>query len=274
MHVFSLLLVALPVVCCCAESGDSDLLDPQASAGRELSITIVFDNYSFDDRLKTAWGFACVIDGLEKTVLFDTGLDGEILLSNMRILGMDPKDIDIVVLSHEHGDHVNGLESLLKVNSDVSVFMPPSFSAKLKAAARAAGARVVEVEPGQKICDRLFTTGEMGRQIIEEGVYIDTGKGLVVITGCAHPGIVEIAAKAKELSGLEPYYILGGFHLRQHSDQALTQIMGSLKDLGAQKVVPTHCTGDRARELFQEAFGKSCHSGGVGAKFTIGFSDK
>ena len=78
-----------------------------------LSITVVSDNNPYKAGLKTSWGFACVIRGAEKTILFDTGGSSVILLGNMKLLGINPKDIDVVVLSHIHGDHVGGLDGFL-----------------------------------------------------------------------------------------------------------------------------------------------------------------
>ncbi len=83
------------------------------NAVKDLSITVSYDNNPYKERLTTAWGFSCVIRGTEKTILFDTGGNGSILLTNMEKLGINPKEVDLVVLSHIHGDHVGGLASFL-----------------------------------------------------------------------------------------------------------------------------------------------------------------
>jgi 7,8-dihydropterin-6-yl-methyl-4-(beta-D-ribofuranosyl)aminobenzene 5'-phosphate synthase len=77
-----------------------------SSAIGELRITVIYDNNPYKEGLITSWGFACVIYGAEKTILFDTGGNSAVLLDNMQQLGMDPKEIDVVVLSHIHGDHI------------------------------------------------------------------------------------------------------------------------------------------------------------------------
>ena len=105
-------------------------------------MTIVYDNNRFDPRLKTAWGFSCVVRGLEKTILFDTGGDGHTLLGNMRQLGVEPAEVDIVVLSHIHGDHTGGLERFLEKNPRVVVYLPDSFPGSFKKAVISLGARV------------------------------------------------------------------------------------------------------------------------------------
>jgi 7,8-dihydropterin-6-yl-methyl-4-(beta-D-ribofuranosyl)aminobenzene 5'-phosphate synthase len=92
-----------------------------------LSITVVYDNNPYKAVLTTSWGFACVIKGTEKTVLFVTGGNSAVLLNNMQQLGIDPEEIDIVVLSHIHGDHVGGLKVFLKENFNVTVYLPATF---------------------------------------------------------------------------------------------------------------------------------------------------
>lgn len=71
----------------------------------DLTITDIYDNYPAQAGFTTAWGFVCVIQGTDKTILFDTGSDGAVLLANMAKAGIDPDVIDLVVLSHQHWDH-------------------------------------------------------------------------------------------------------------------------------------------------------------------------
>jgi len=73
--------------------------------------------------LETAWGFSCLVDGLEKTILFDTGGNSSMLLSNMRKLGVDPQKVEIIVISHLHSDHVGGLRGFLEKDHNLNVFL-------------------------------------------------------------------------------------------------------------------------------------------------------
>ena len=220
----------------------------------ELKLTVVYDNDVFQEGLKSEWGFACLIEGPEKTILFDTGGDGAILMSNMQKLGIDPGIVDIVVLSHEHWDHVGGLSDFLEKNCEVSVYMLKSFPGKLKKTAKKRGADVIEVHDPVEICRNVRTTGEMGSQIKEHGLIISTVKGSIVITGCAHPGIAEIAEKAKEIGKDKILFVMGGFHLMGHKRSQIESIIGHFRKLGVQYASPCHCSGENARLLFAEEY--------------------
>ena len=90
----------------------------------KISMFVVYDNYQFNPDLDTGWGFGCVVRTPTQTILFDTGGNSSIMLSNMETLNIDPEKIDIVVISHIHGDHVGGLEGFLQRNCNVKVFIP------------------------------------------------------------------------------------------------------------------------------------------------------
>ena len=236
---------------------------------KSLEITIVHDNYENVAGLETAWGFACVIDGLEKRILFDTGFDGNILLANMKKLGIEPASIDCVVLSHAHNDHVGGLKAFLESNPKCTVYMPKVFPEILHQMVTDYGAQLVLTEDSVNVCEGLRTTGVMGIQIAEQGIFIDCRDGVVVITGCAHPGIVDMVRRAAELSSRKPVMVMGGFHLGNNSKSAVEGIIAAFREMGVERVSPTHCTGDNAIKIFSDAYGKSYYPGGVGAKYNI-----
>jgi 7,8-dihydropterin-6-yl-methyl-4-(beta-D-ribofuranosyl)aminobenzene 5'-phosphate synthase len=228
-----------------------------------VSITVVYDNNAYDPRLQTAWGFGCLIKRGETTILFDTGGDGAVLLSNMAALDLEPRDVDVVVLSHIHGDHTGGLSSLLASGAQPTVYVPRSFPASFKARVRAQ-ANLVEVGEAVEITDGVYTSGEMGSGLIEQALVLSTAQGLVVVTGCAHPGVVEMVRRAKEVGGDEIYLVLGGFHLGGASKGKIEEIIADFQRLGVQTVAPCHCTGGRALSLFREAFGEDFIRNGVG----------
>lgn len=236
-----------------------------AIIGGDISFSIVYNNVPFDTSFKTAWGMSCYIEGFEKNILFDTGGDGEILLYNMGKLKIDPKSVDLVVLSHIHGDHIEGIWELLKINPKITVYLPSSFPRNFKSRVKSSGAKVIEVSKPTKICKDLWSTGEMGRFMKEQALVLNTKKGIIVVTGCAHPGIVNIVKKACKLVQNKVYLVLGGFHLMAYSESEVKKIIKELKQIGVEKIAPSHCTGGRAIELFREAWEKDFFDLGCGA---------
>lgn len=231
---------------------------------KETNITVTFDNNQYKDGLKTSWGFSCLIKGAEKTILFDTGGDGSILLENMKKLEIKPEEIDLIVLSHIHGDHIGGLDGFLKTNPKVYVYLPKCFPTSLKRNIEKYGAKVIDVQKPMEICKGIYSTGELGTWIIEQSLIIYTDKGMVVITGCAHPGIVKIVEKAKNIIKDKVLLVMGGFHLRNKSSKQIEKIISSLKNMEVKYTGPCHCSGDNARKLFEKEYQKNYINIGVG----------
>ena len=228
--------------------------------------TIVYDNRTLDSNLASAWGFSCLVDG---DLLFDTGGDGRTLLSNMEKMGIDSAVIKVVVLSHIHGDHTGGLGGLLGTGIRPTVYVPRSFPEHFKANVRSL-TTLVEVHGPVKIRPGIHTTGEVGRGLVEQALAVETGDGLVVVTGCAHPGVVKMVRRAKESAGGEVYLVMGGFHLGGTSQRQVKAVIADFRQLGVQRVAPCHCTGDRAIRAFAEEYGDDFIETGVGMVLDIG----
>jgi 7,8-dihydropterin-6-yl-methyl-4-(beta-D-ribofuranosyl)aminobenzene 5'-phosphate synthase len=226
-------------------------------------ITIVYDNTVHDERLSADWGFAALIELADQTILFDTGGSGSILVRNMMELDIDPADIDAIVLSHEHADHTGGLALLLAQGIEPTMYLPSSFTSSMKSFAGSHG-QLVEVTEPAEIYPGVFTTGEIGDEILEQALLLDTPDGLVVITGCAHPGIVEILHRVNEISDRDIDMVVGGFHLGSHSESQIVAIIDEFQNLGVKRVIPAHCTGELAQSLFAEAYGDKYSIGGAG----------
>ena len=247
-------------------------LPPSATPTEEvvemIRITIVYDNYPYKAGLGTEWGFSAFITYKDDNILFDSGGSGALLLSNLDALGIKPREIQTVVLSHEHYDHTGGLQYLLSAGAEPNLFIPPSFSTAIKDQFRSQ-TQMVEVAPGMELADRMFSIGEMTGPPPEQGLVIDTSEGLVLITGCAHPGVDRMVLEAKRQFEKEIYLVLGGFHLGNATDSRINQIINLLKEEGVQNVAPCHCTGDRAIGMFRNAFGEDFIRVGVGAVISI-----
>jgi len=230
-----------------------------------LRLTVIYNNIPFDNRLRTGWGFSCLIEGTEQTILFDTGGEGSILLGNMKRMNIDPMAVDMVFLSHIHADHTGGLEALLKKNPHVTVCLPECFPDSFKQAIKSYGANVKSLCKPTRLLHRIHSSGEMGDSIKEQALILETSSGLLIITGCAHPGVVNVVRKAKELFKVEVYLVMGGFHLAGMSNAQVRETISALKELGVKKVAPSHCTGEKAIAFFKEAWGDNFLEGGVGA---------
>ena len=100
--------------------------------------------------------------------------------------------------------------------------------------------------------------------IIEQALVVETPDGSVVITGCAHPGIEEIVRQAQAAVPGEVALLVGGFHLLETAKDQVETIVADLRELGVEEVMATHCTGDEAMALFEDAYGEDYLEGGVG----------
>ena len=245
------------------------ILFTSSAFAKDLDLTILYDNNPYNEELETRWGFSCLVEGLEKTILFDVGGDGAVLLKNMKKLKIDPEEVDVVVLSHIHHDHIGSLPDFLEKNPHVHIYMPKSFPQSIKDKIKKAGAKLIEVNRFREICTNAYSTGELGDLIKEESLILRTSRGLVIITGCAHPGIVNIIKKAKEMMRSDIYLIVGGFHLCWMNFSRVNKIIMGVQAAGVQKVAPCHCSGDLARKQFRKVYGKDFILVGAGKTITI-----
>ena len=186
-----------------------------------MKITIIFDNTVFDKTLQPNWGFSALVETNGKKILFDTGGSGAILLSNMQQLGISPNAIGDIFISHAHFDHTGGLSAFLDENSDVTVWVPPSFRGVKNAN------KVIEVKTPTKFYEGIYSTGELDG--IEQSLCVETSKGVVIVAGCCHPEVTHIIDTASQFGNV--YGIVGGLHgNRPEALEGLNLICG------------THCT--------------------------------
>ncbi len=251
------------------EFGGLSRASAQDQSAGDIEILVICDNYSFRSDLETGWGFSCLIKGMEKTVLFDTGESGAKLMRNMEKMGVSAEAVDAVILSHIHGDHTGGLEAFLKTSRGVTVYLPDSFPDRFKKAVKSFGADVVSVRGPLQICRDVFSTGEMGVFPTEQSLVLRSASGLIVLTGCAHPGIVKIIEKAKDMFKEDVLLVMGGFHLMDMSVNDMARLFAKFQDLGVRYVGPCHCTGEIQIKAFEKTYGKYFLKAGVGKVIRI-----
>jgi 7,8-dihydropterin-6-yl-methyl-4-(beta-D-ribofuranosyl)aminobenzene 5'-phosphate synthase len=222
-----------------------------------MQIKILFDKGAKDKKLHTGWGVSFLVDD---KILFDTGEKGPWLIENMNNLGVDIARIEAVVISHDHWDHTGGLWELLKANNGLKVYACPGFSKEFKEKVRQLQAVLIEVAKLTEVSHNIFITGEIpgayhGKYMPEQAVVLKTENGISVITGCAHPGILKMAEKAKAKFPAVPIYlVLGGFHLMESDKRAIEIVADNFKKMGIIRVGPTHCSGPQAQEIFKKIY--------------------
>ncbi|MCP4215331.1 MAG: MBL fold metallo-hydrolase [bacterium] len=236
-----------------------------------IKITIIYDNYLFDNSkdLKTDWGFACLVEGFSRTILFDTGHQPDTLVHNCKQLNIDLQKVGGIVISHNHHDHVGGLPAILPQLKNIPLYLPFSTGEKEIEGYRGKGAKIITSKEPVQLCKGVHLTGEMGTGIKEQALILDTHKGLVVITGCSHPGIIEMVRQAEKVLKKKVYFVLDGFHLLKKSKEEVAAISSQFKRLGVQMVGATHCTGDNSIQTVKDAYKENFVTLGVGKIITI-----
>jgi len=246
------------------------------------------------------------IDDNEATIMIDTGPTPEALLHNVDAMGVNLEDVNVIALSHGHYDHTGGLiESLKRMKKRVPVIGHPTvFEPKLSLTPHlrligapfrssdvesAGGVPLLATDP-VKIANGITTTGEVprttafervtgfwtvhNRRFIEDKMLDDQslvidveGKGLVVVAGCAHAGIINTIKHAQKITeNSRVYAVLGGFHLWNAENKRIQATVDELEKLDLEFVGPCHCTGKKAIKKIAETFGDRCqplHAGDI-----------
>jgi 7,8-dihydropterin-6-yl-methyl-4-(beta-D-ribofuranosyl)aminobenzene 5'-phosphate synthase len=155
------------------------------------------------------------------------------------------------------------------MNRQIAIYLPKSFPKKFKENIQKCGATPIEVKEPQKICEDVYSTGQIGKLIKEQSLVIRTRAGLIIMTGCAHPGILKMVKAARESAGGSILLVLGGFHLEWATTGKIQKVISAFKQWHVQYVGPCHCCGHKARSLFEKCYGKNYINIGTGKVIAV-----
>jgi len=244
--------------------------------------------------------------GEKSSFLLDTGSTGAAIAHNSEKMGINLKGLGGIFISHNHKDHTTGLETVLAKTGPVPVFIHPyGFYTKWVKSRRnrlekdrlaGLGAQWRAEEGPQAMSPSLLTTGtvprvtdfeeiigQSDRKVEKDGAmeaerFLDDGalvmkvkgKGLAIVTGCAHSGIINTIEHAQKLGGNEKIYaLIGGFHLTQGSPERITKTILALKEKQIRYLVPLHCTGFEAMASMWQAFPETYVIPSVGTRVEL-----
>ena len=237
--------------------------------------------------------------GHTTNLLMDTGPSADIVFQNAQKLDVDLRKADLIVLSHGHYDHTGGLLGVLKhIGKRVPVIahpeaLEPKFARRKKRLKKAGiPFQVSELEKSSgiltlkrgptSIAPGVLVSGEIERaspfeevkrfKTMKEGKLVDDympddqalfvtirGKELVIITGCAHAGLINTVRQAQKMTGSSGVHaVIGGFHLASASVERVKATIDELRKTGIKVIMPCHCTGERAITKFSGVFSSKC----------------
>ena len=287
LRIFAFLLLCAAAVACEAQD----------------KVTILYDAFGESKELTKDWGFSALVEHDGKRILFDTGNNAAIFEHNVKALGVDLTKLDFVVISHRHADHATGLRYVLKVNPNVTVYVPADGSngfggvpfpktylradESLPAKMRYFGGTNPENFASGKLYDtgnfvpvnetttevlpgifllRTVSQKKGTLELPELTLAIKRPNGLLLVDGCSHAGIEAILEAASAVDA-RTEIVFGGLHLATTPVEEIDALVENLKTKWkVQRIAPGHCTGEPAFARLKKAYGENYLYAGLGTK--------
>jgi 7,8-dihydropterin-6-yl-methyl-4-(beta-D-ribofuranosyl)aminobenzene 5'-phosphate synthase len=245
-------------------------------------------------------GLSVYIETKRHKILMDTG-QTDALISNAAAVGVDLDEVDTVILSHGHYDHSGGILPFSYINRHADIYMQRSAAEPHFNGERYIGIdkailslpNIKLIDGDLRIDDELFLfSGISGRRCCPKGnvkltkeqngtklpddfaheqcLVISQDGEKLLISGCAHNGILNILDRYKDIFGSLPDRVISGFHMMkkdgEHTDEEKALIRQTAEELAQTDTVfySGHCTGIPAFEMMKEIMGDkliAMHSG-------------
>jgi len=234
-----------------------------------VEITVLVDNYP-NGTLQNPWGVSMLLETSDYTILFDTGSDPNALGNNSIALGKDLSLVDYVIISHEHPDHLNGLEYVADVNPGITIYVPNNIGTTARTDIENLGFNVVGIQETTVISLGIAIIGQIWGPPYEIAMVVNIANvGIVTLVGCSHPGVENHVEKAVTDLAEDPYLVIGGFHLLEASVPTFTSTTTTLLDAGVDYIYPIHCSGGAMRSYVETNHPEHYGEGRVGTNFII-----
>ncbi|MNR76072.1 ComEC family competence protein [compost metagenome] len=279
-------------------------LQATAAPANSAKVTVLYDAFGKDQKLQKDWGYAALIEVDGKRILFDTGNNGDILKKNAAAKKVDLRKLDLVVMSHRHGDHMGGLAYVLSINPKVKIFapkegfgvyggdLPSSFYPKdatlpveqryydgkppdvLHFGSAWPGADIKLIDKDTEIAPNIHLIAQVSDkkgtlELRELSLVINTVNGAVIIVGCSHSGVENIVTAAAQINP-KIQFVGGGFHLIQGQTEEVAKVITALRDTyKVAYIAPGHCTGELTFTALKQAFGDHFLYAGLGSVFEL-----
>ena len=221
--------------------------ESQVQVNEEVSITVLVNDEARSQELKEVHGLSIYIESKSKTILFDTGPSPEILESNSEKIGIDLSFVEDIVISHIHSDHLGGIPYMGWVAPSINVYLPYGVSSSITGFIKKQGLVPIEIVDWTKIYSGIIVSKPLYGPPWEQFLIIKSNNGLILFTGCSHPGINNVVNSVIEYLNNNVYAVVGGLHLVNAPDEVLKNTIDEPLSR-IEILVPLHCTGKRAIE--------------------------